>query len=137
MADVHSKQVRSYNMSRIRGKDTTPEILVRKFLYSKGLRYRLHDRSLPGRPDIVFRERRVVIFIQGCFWHGHRGCKYFTIPKTRTEWWTKKILSNRARDGRNMEKLIKSGWRVIEIFECELKKNNTDKTLNEIFSQVH
>ncbi len=137
MADVHSKQVRSYNMSRIRGKDTTPEILVRKFLYSKGLRYRLHDRSLPGRPDIVFRKRRVVIFIQGCFWHGHRGCKYFTIPKTRTEWWTKKILSNRTRDGRNMEKLIKSGWRVIEIFECELKKNNTDKTLNEIFSQVH
>lgn len=137
MADVHSKQVRSYNMSRIRGVDTTPEILVRKFLYSKGLRYRLHDRNLPGKPDIVFRKRRVVIFIQGCFWHGHRGCKYFIIPKTRTEWWTKKILANRARDIRNMKKLIKSGWRVIEIFECELKKINRDKTLNEIFSQIH
>ena len=84
MADVHSKKVRSYNMSMIRSKDTKPEILVRKFLFSKGLRYRLHDKKLPGKPDVVLPMYRTVVFIHGCFWHGHDGCKYYVIPKTRT-----------------------------------------------------
>ncbi|MBC7451038.1 MAG: DNA mismatch endonuclease Vsr [Cytophagales bacterium] len=85
MADVHSKEVRSYNMSQIKGKDTKPEMLVRKFLFSKGFRFRLHVKDLPGKPDIVLPKYRTVIFIHGCFWHGHEGCRYFVMPKTRTE----------------------------------------------------
>jgi DNA mismatch endonuclease (patch repair protein) len=85
MMDVHSKEVRSFNMSQIKGKDTKPEMLVRRFLFSKGVRYRLHDKKLPGKPDMVFPKYKKVIFIHGCFWHGHEGCKYFVVPKTRTE----------------------------------------------------
>jgi DNA mismatch endonuclease (patch repair protein) len=94
MADVHSKEVRSYNMSQIRNKDTKPEIIVRKFLFGKGFRYRLYDKKLPGKPDIVLSKYKTVIFIQGCFWHGHEGCKYFVIPKTRTEEEEENRISN-------------------------------------------
>ncbi len=107
MADVHSKKTRSYNMSQIKGKDTKPEVLVRRFLFANGLRYRLHDKKLPGKPDIVFPRRRKVIFVNGCFWHGHEGCSYFKPPKTRTEWWITKIEKNKQRDKRNY-KLLKS-----------------------------
>ncbi|MBD0333743.1 MAG: DNA mismatch endonuclease Vsr [Chitinophagaceae bacterium] len=91
MADVHSAEVRSYNMSRIRSKDTRPELLLRKVLFANGFRFRLHDKSLPGKPDIVLKKYKTAIFVHGCFWHGHKDCKYFVVPKTRTEWWMNKI----------------------------------------------
>ena len=91
MADVHTKKQRSYNMSRIKGKDTKPEMLVRKFLHANGFRYKLHDKKMPGKPDIVLTKYKTLIFVHGCFWHGQEGCKYFKIPQTRTEWWTDKI----------------------------------------------
>lgn len=90
MTDVHDKKTRSYNMSKIRGKDTKPEIIVRKFLFGNGFRYKLHDKMLPGKPDLVFPKYKTVVFIHGCFWHGHDGCKYFVVPKTRRKWWLDK-----------------------------------------------
>ena len=137
MADVHSKEVRSYNMSRIRNKDTKPEIIVRKFLFSKGFRYRLYDKKLPGKPDLVLSKYKTVIFIQGCFWHGHEGCKYFVIPKTRTEWWLNKINGNKQKDIENFNTLLSLGWRVLTIFECELKTNNLSNTFNRILSELY
>src|SRR5687768_7316020 len=98
MADVHSVETRSYNMSRIRSKDTKPELILRKALFANGFRFRLHDKQLPGRPDIVLKKHRTVIFVHGCFWHGHRDCKYFVVPKTRTEWWLNKITGNQKND---------------------------------------
>lgn len=121
MADVHSKETRSYNMSRIKGKNTKPEMLVRKFLHANGFRYRLHVKDLPGKPDIVLPKYKTVIFIQGCFWHGHDQCRYYVIPKTKTEWWLDKINGNKSKDGSNIESLKDAGWEVIEIWECELK----------------
>jgi len=123
MADVHSPETRSYNMSRIKGKDTKPEMIVRKFLFSKGFRYRLHVKNLPGKPDIVLPKYKTVIFIHGCFWHGHEGCKYFVVPKTRTDWWLNKIIGNISNDNRNAELLKLEGWRVLIIWECEIKAN--------------
>lgn len=123
MTDVHDKATRSYNMSRIKGKDTKPEILVRKFLFSKGFRYRLHDKKLPGKPDIVLPKYKTVIFIHGCFWHGHEGCKYYVVPKTRTEWWLDKIGKNITNDNKAIAALTEMGWKVILIWECKLKKH--------------
>jgi DNA mismatch endonuclease (patch repair protein) len=122
MSDVHSKDTRSYNMSQIRSKDTKPELVIRKILFSKGYRYRLHRKDLPGKPDIVLARYKTVIFVHGCFWHGHEGCKYFVVPKTRTEWWQNKINRNKSLDIMNAAKLQEMGWKVIEIYECELKK---------------
>jgi len=136
MTDVHDKKTRSYNMSRIHSKDTKPEILVRKFLFGKGLRYRLHDKTLPGKPDLVFPKYRTVIFVHGCFWHGHEDCRYFVIPKTRTDWWIKKINRNRELDDKNNKELKRQGWRVITIFECSLKKRNRLDTLNEVAAKI-
>lgn len=129
MADVHSKETRSYNMSRIRSKDTKPEMLVRKFLHKHGFRYRLHVKDLPGKPDIVLPKYKTVIFIHGCFWHGHEGCRYYVVPKTRTEWWLNKINGNIANDSIAENTLKELGWRVIKIWECELKKASLDATL--------
>lgn len=95
MTDVHDRETRSYNMSRIRSKDTKPEMIVRQFLYRAGYRYRLHDKKLPGKPDLVLRKYKTVILVHGCFWHGHEGCKYFVVPKTRKDWWLNKINSNK------------------------------------------
>ena len=100
MADVHSIATRSYNMSRIKGKNTKPEMLVRKYLFAHGFRYRLHSKKLPGKPDIVLPKYRTVIFVHGCFWHGHKSCKYYTVPKTNTEWWLNKIDGNKANDSK-------------------------------------
>lgn len=136
MADVHSKAVRSYNMSRIRWKDTKPELAVRKALFAHGFRYRLHDRKLPGKPDIVLKKYKTVIFIHGCFWHGHEGCRYFVVPKTRTEWWLQKIKSNKAKDQQNIENLHFSYWNVIEIWECELKAENIRMTISQIVRKL-
>src|SRR4051812_37335849 len=121
MADVHTKEIRSYNMSRIKGKDTKPEILVRKFLFSKGYRYRLHVKNLPGKPDIVLPRYKTAILVHGCFWHGHEGCKYFVVPKTRQEWWLEKILTNKKNDKIKAKLLRKDKWNVITVYECALR----------------
>ncbi len=136
MADVHTPEIRSYNMSRIRNKDTKPELIVRKFLFSNGYRYRLHDKRLPGKPDIVLPRYKTVIFIHGCFWHGH-DCKYFVLPKTNTEWWLEKITGNKLRDVENYRKIRQRGWRVLVIFECELKHNQIEKTKIQLVSELH
>jgi DNA mismatch endonuclease (patch repair protein) len=132
MADVHEPEIRSYNMSQIKGKDTKPEILVRKFLFSKGFRYRLHDKKLPGKPDIVFPKYNSVLFVHGCFWHGHEECKYFVVPKTRTEWWLDKINGNKRKDAKNAEMLKNEGWNVLTVWECELKPIKREKTLSSL-----
>ncbi|MFP5436576.1 MAG: very short patch repair endonuclease [Bacteroidia bacterium] len=136
MADVHSEKTRSYNMSRIRSKDTKPELVVRKFLFSKGFRYRIHDKKLPGKPDIILPKYKTVIFIHGCFWHGHENCKYFVLPKTRTEWWLNKINSNSTRDIVNLMLLQEMGWKTIILWECELKKNSVENTLFNLLNQL-
>ncbi len=122
MADVHSPERRSYNMSRIRCKDTKPEELVRKYLFTQGFRYRKNDSRLPGKPDIVLPKYKIVIFVNGCFWHGHEGCKYFVWPKNNAEFWKEKISGNIERDARNYAELRDCGWRIITVWECELKK---------------
>jgi DNA mismatch endonuclease (patch repair protein) len=132
MADVHNKQTRSYNMSRIRSSNTKPEMLVRKFLHANGFRYKLHDKTLPGKPDIVLPKYKTIIFINGCFWHGHANCKYFKIPQTRTQWWLDKINCNKANDAKAVKALKKEGWKVITVWECRLKKEKIGKTLEKI-----
>jgi DNA mismatch endonuclease (patch repair protein) len=129
MADVHSKETRSYNMSRIKSKDTKPELLVRRFLHKNGFRYRLHVKDMPGKPDIVLPKYKTVIFIHGCFWHGHEGCRYYVVPKTRTEWWLNKINGNITNDTKAEIALKTAGWTVIKIWECELKKISLEHTL--------
>jgi DNA mismatch endonuclease (patch repair protein) len=136
MADVHTKKQRSYNMSRIRAKDTKPEMLVRKFLHANGFRYKLHDKTLPGKPDIVLPKYRTVIFVHGCFWHGHTNCKYFKVPKTRTKWWLAKINRNKANDEKAQKALRKEGWKVINVWECSLKNPKITKRLNSLLIQL-
>lgn len=136
MADVHTKEIRSYNMSRIRSKNTKPEIMVRQFLHAAGLRFRIHVTDLPGKPDIVLKKYRTVVFVQGCFWHGHQGCRYFVMPKTKTEWWAAKISTNKQKDIINIEKLKVLGWKVLEVWECELKKNNAGATLENLIQEI-
>lgn len=136
MADVHDKKTRSFNMSRIRSRDTKPELLVRKYLFSKGFRYKLHDKTLPGKPDLVFPKYKTVIFIHGCFWHGHKGCRYFVIPKTRTTWWLEKIDRNKELDAKNAAKLKKFGWKILTIYECKLKPGDRDKTLSNLAAKL-
>lgn len=130
MADVHSPETRSYNMSRIHGKDTKPEEKVRKYLFSQGFRYRKNDKRLPGKPDIVLPKYKTVIFVNGCFWHKHEGCKYFVWPKTNENFWRTKILANVSRDQKNMKLLSELGWNVIVIWECELKEQHFSTTMD-------
>lgn len=136
MTDVHDKITRSYNMSQIKGKDTKPEMMVRKYIFSKGFRYRLHDKRLPSKPDIVLPKMKVAVFIHGCFWHGHTNCRYFVLPKTRTEWWLKKIERNKQLDSENLLKLKDAGWKVFTIFECKLKPNLRAKTLENLVNKL-
>lgn len=136
MADVHDKETRSYNMSQIKSKDTKPEILVRKFLFSKGFRYKLHDKALPGKPDIVLPKHKTVIFVHGCFWHGHAGCKYFVVPKTRIKWWLNKIATNKNNDLKSKRLLTKAGWKVITLWECNLRKPKADRTLSKLLTAI-
>jgi DNA mismatch endonuclease, patch repair protein len=110
---------RSENMSRIRAKNTRPELAVRKVFWAAGLRYRLHDKRLPGKPDLILAGRRTVVFVHGCFWHCHEGCSNFRIPKTRSDWWAAKLSRNRTRDAQVREQLVAKGWRVVVIWECE------------------
>lgn len=118
--DVHSPEVRSHNMSRIRGRNTKPEMLIRRGLHRRGLRYQLHRRDLPGSPDLVFTSRRCAIFVHGCFWHGH-GCRMFRLPGTRTDFWREKIDANRTRDARAADALAARGWRKLIVWECALR----------------
>jgi DNA mismatch endonuclease (patch repair protein) len=140
MADMHSSKTRSYNMSRIGSKDTAPEMLVRTFLHQKGFRYRLHDRSLPGTPDIVLPKYRTVIFVHGCFWHGHARCRYATLPATRKEWWSAKIANNTRRHEHMEQQLKDLGWHVIVVWGCELKRpvrqNNLIRIQTELMHRV-
>lgn len=122
MADVKTPVQRSCNMAAIKGKDTKPEMIVRKYLFSRGLRFRVQGRKLPGNPDIVLPKYRTVIFVNGCFWHGHEGCRYFRLPKSNIEFWEQKIKNNIARDVRNENKLKSLGWRVIRVWECDVKR---------------
>jgi DNA mismatch endonuclease (patch repair protein) len=136
MSDVHDQETRSYNMSQIKGKNTKPELLVRKFLHAQGLRFRIHVKNLPGSPDITLPRYKCVILIHGCFWHGHKGCKYFIIPKTRTEFWENKIKTTKSRDTLNTLKLSEQGWRVVEIWECQLKRGTISQTLEALVSEI-
>lgn len=119
--DVFSVEKRSEVMSRIRGKNTKPEMTVRSLTYAMGYRYRLHGGQLPGTPDMVFSGRRKVIFINGCFWHGHKHCKKFKLPKSNAKFWRDKIWANRARDKRDILALGQKGWEVLTVWECELR----------------
>lgn len=121
--DILSKEKRSWNMSRIKGKNTRPELRVRSLLHRFGYRFRLHRKDLPGNPDIVLPKYKTVIFVHGCFWHRHKGCKYAYTPKSRSEFWGKKFEGTIKRDRKKTEELQSSGWRVIVVWECELKKN--------------
>jgi len=132
LADNLSKEVRHLNMSHIRSKNTKPEILVRKWLWQHGFRYRLNVKDIPGRPDIVMRKHRTVIFINGCFWHGHAGCSKFVIPKSNVEFWENKIRTNKARDEKNHRLLREAGWNVIVIWECRLKTALIEETMREV-----
>ena len=136
MADVHDKKTRSYNMSQIKSGNTKPELLVRKFLHASGYRYKLHDKTLPGKPDIVLPKYKTIIFIHGCFWHGHTNCKYFVIPKTRTQWWLDKINCNKANDEKAVKALKKEGWKVITVWECKLKPAKIEKTLSSLLYKL-
>jgi DNA mismatch endonuclease, patch repair protein len=136
MADVHNKATRSFNMSQIKGKNTKPEMLVRKFLHAQGFRYKLHDRKLPGRPDLVLPKYKTIIFIHGCFWHGHVSCSYYVVPKTRTDWWLNKINGNIANDQKAMAALKKGGWKIITIWECDLKANKISETLAKLPGKI-
>jgi DNA mismatch endonuclease (patch repair protein) len=130
MPDIHNKETRSYNMSRIRGKDTKPEIAVRKFLYEQGFRYRLQVKTLPGRPDIVLPKYKTIIFVHGCFWHGHENCIKAKLPKTREEWWKNKIERNIENDRRAIGLLREKGWRVVEVWGCQVTSKTAKKTFD-------
>lgn len=136
MADVHTPETRSYNMSQVRSRNTKPELIVRKYLFSQGFRYRINVKRLPGTPDVVLTKYKTVIFINGCFWHGHDGCRYFVIPQTRTEWWINKINQNKQRDLKNLNILKQSDWHVITIWECQLKQDAISTTLEEIKKEI-
>ncbi len=131
-------------MAAIKGKNTKPEMVVRRFLWAKGFRYRVNDARLPGHPDIVLRKYRTCIFVNGCFWHGHEGCKYYSVPKSNTDFWVRKIARNKERDKEELQRLVSMGWHSITVWECELKPSVRDNTLeslaytlNHIYLQDH
>ena len=135
MADNHSKEVRSKNMSHIRSTNSKPEEIVRKYLFSKGFRYRKNVRTLPGCPDIVLPKYHTVIFVNGCFWHKH-DCGRFVLPSSNTEYWIPKINRNVERDKQNHKKLIDMGWKLLIIWECELKKNVREDRLERLIKEI-
>lgn len=123
-------------MAAIKGKNTKPEIVVRKFLFSRGFRYRLHHHRLPGHPDIVLRKYKTVIFVNGCFWHGH-DCKYYALPKSNVEFWRNKIKRNKDRDVEDQKKLFSMGWHIIVVWECQLKPKSIQKTLESLTNTLY
>lgn len=131
--DNKTKAERSLNMSRIRAKDTKPELTIRRLLFADGFRYRIHVKTLPGTPDLVLPKYRAVIFVHGCFWHGHDGCKYAKLPETHGEFWRDKISKNKERDQRVRQELVSGGWRVLTIWTCSIKNQAKVK---ETYTQV-
>jgi DNA mismatch endonuclease (patch repair protein) len=131
MADIFDKEKRSQIMSKISGKDTKPELIIRKALFSEGYRYRLHRKDLPGNPDIVFPSRKKVIFVNGCFWHGH-NCKKAVLPTTNRSFWENKLTGNKVRDKRNLTKLNAMGWKSLVIWQCQIKKNTLETQINKV-----
>ena len=127
-----SIEQRHKNMAAVKSRDTKPEMVVRKYLWSRGFRYRVNNPRLPGHPDIVLRKYHTCIFVNGCFWHGHEGCKYYRVPKTNTEFWERKISRNRERDREEQKQLARMGWHCITIWECELKGERREKTLESL-----
>lgn len=136
MADNHSKEIRSYNMSQIRSKNTKPEEIVRKYLFSKGFRYRKNDKRYPGRPDIILPKYKTVIFVNGCFWHMHDGCPQFVMPKSNIEYWKPKLERNKRHDIENKIALEKQGWKVIVVWECDLKKDKRNGRLMHLVEEI-
>ena len=134
--DNRSKEARSKNMSNIPSKNTKPEETVRKFLFSKGFRYRKNVSSLPGKTDIVLPKYKTVVFVNGCFWHGHEGCKWFITPKTNTDFWNSKFKYNIERDKRNYCKLEEMGWKTLIVWECEIRHGDSGKTLNDLCDRI-
>lgn len=132
MADKMTPSQRHYCMSRIRGKATKPELLVRHWLWSHGYRYRLNVKSVPGKPDIVLRKYRTAIFVNGCFWHGHEGCSLYSVPKSNTDFWIAKVQRNRERDQQEYKALHDAGWQVIVIWECQLKSDKINDTMRNV-----
>lgn len=137
MSDVHSPDIRSYNMSRIKCKNTKPEELVRKYLFAHGYRFRKNDKRYSGKPDIVLPKYKTIIFLNGCFWHKHEGCKYFVWPKNNAEFWKNKIEQNVARDKNNYRLLQEQGWHIVIVWECELKPINREETLKQLVLGLH
>ena len=135
MADRISPEHRSWNMSRIKGKDTKIEVMVRQYLFHYGFRFRKNDKRYPGKPDVILPKYKTAIFVHGCFWHRHEGCKLATTPKTRTEFWMEKFSKNVANDKKHYEELQKMGWNVIVIWECELE-NNFEGTMQKIMHDI-
>lgn len=136
MADNHTPQVRSYNMSHIKSKNTKPEEIVCKYLFSRGLRYRKNDKRYAGNPDIVLPKYKTVIFVNGCFWHCHEGCSGFVMPKSRLDYWQPKLERNKERDAENTAKLQKQGWHVIIVWECELRKKYRMERLTRLYNEI-
>lgn len=135
MADNHSKEVRSMNMSHIRSTNSKPEEKVRKYLFARGLRYRKNDRRLPGCPDLVFPKYKTVVFVNGCFWH-HHDCGRFVWPTSNEEYWHKKITRNVERDEQNIKQLKSQGWNVITIWECQLKRAVAEDNLKKLYDDI-
>ena len=135
MADRISPEHRSWNMSRIKGKDTKIEVMVRQYLFHYGFRFRKNDKRYPGKPDVILPKYKTAIFVHGCFWHRHEGCKLATTPKTRTEFWMEKFAKNVANDKKHYEELQKMGWNVIVIWECELE-NDFEETMQKIMHNI-
>lgn len=136
MADVHDKMTRSFNMSQIHSKNTKPEEIVRKYLFAQGLRYRKNDKRYPGHPDIVLPKYKTVIFVHGCFWHLHKGCSRAKLPTSNVEFWRKKLNANAERDIKEKNELEAIGWRVLVVWECQLKKAIREQTLRKLCEQI-
>lgn len=132
--DIFDPQKRSQIMSRVRGMNTKPELRVRSYLHKAGLRYVLHDKRLPGRPDLSFPTRKVAVFVHGCFWHGHEGCKRATVPSTRADFWRAKLRANKERDMRNLEALEGLGWKVLIVWQCSINEKRLADLVREIAS---
>ena len=138
MTDTMTPEQRHRCMAAIKGKDTKPEMIVRRYLHALGFRYGLHNRKLPGSPDLIFRSFKTVVFIHGCFWHGHDGCKYYRLPKSNVEFWQQKIERNRQRDEETTAKLIEKGWNVITVWECDLRdKSRRETTLSSLSNKLN
>ena len=136
MADNHSVEQRHINMSHIRSSNTKPELVLRRALWQNGFRYRVNDTRLPGKPDIVLPKYRTVIFVHGCFWHGHDGCSQYAIPKSNTDFWVAKVARNKERDQETWRQLEAKGWSVIIVWECELKKARFLDTVNRVEAEI-